>query len=463
MLLEYIQRRGRNDVLWAAQGSGVVTRAGDILDQGVNQAARAAELYERNVALHLGSTEDTLRACVKLDGLCRQLFLLPADTTEVMLRDLLAAAGTDLLICDDPTKFARTLSYKMEIRPWATVFASPPAHRITMGTPYTADTRWIVATSGTTGTPKLAAHSFRSLAETSKRDPTIGASLTWGLVYDVARFAGLQVFLQAVIGQSRLAIPDRNKAISSQIAFLVASDCNALSATPTLWRKIVMTGQAHKLNLRQITLGGEIVDQAILNTLMQIFPQARITHIYASSETGVGFAVHDCMAGFPERYVSGRYSGTELMVNENGELLIRSSRIATKYLGNRAAIRDAAGFVNTGDRVELRAGRYFFLGRSSGVINVGGNKVHPEEIESILLAYPLVLQARVFGRASPITGQLVEASVIISAEHTSNNQDIVDDIKRHCQAHLPRFKVPVLVRIVEDLPVSAGGKQVRNR
>ena len=87
---------------------------------------------------------------------------------------------------------------------------------------------------------------------------------------------------------------------------------------------------------------------------------------------------------------------------EDGSLRIRSSRTAARYLGDGAdALADADGFVNTRDMVELRGDRYYFIGRKDGIINVGGLKVHPEEVEAIINRHPSVQMSLVSGRKKP--------------------------------------------------------------
>jgi acyl-coenzyme A synthetase/AMP-(fatty) acid ligase len=102
---------------------------------------------------------------------------------------------------------------------------------------------------------------------------------------------------------------------------------------------------------------------------------------------------------------------------EDGSLRIRSPRTAFRYLGTSGeALADRDGFVDTQDMVELRGDRYYFVGRRDGVINVGGLKVHPEEVEAVINRHPGVRMSLVRGRRNPITGALVVADVVAQAE-----------------------------------------------
>ena len=121
------------------------------------------------------------------------------------------------------------------------------------------------------------------------------------------------------------------------------------------------------------------------------------------------------------------------------------------------------GFVDTHDLVELRGDRYHFVGRKDGIINVGGLKVHPEEVEAVINRHPSVQMSLVRGRKSPITGALVVADVVVEdrlASETAETpvQRLKSDIIETCRRTLPPYKVPALVRFVPSLEVAPSGK-----
>ena len=143
----------------------------------------------------------------------------------------------------------------------------------------------------------------------------------------------------------------------------------------------------------------------------------------------------------------------------DGTLQVRSSRTASRFIGSTEALADA-GFVDTGDMVELREGRYYFAGRRGGIINVGGLKIHPEEVEAVINRHPAVRLSRVSGRKNPITGAVVVAEVVLDGD--SDGALIQEEILRNCRASLKPFQVPAMVRVVPKLELSAGGKLLRN-
>ena len=150
-----------------------------------------------------------------------------------------------------------------------------------------------------------------------------------------------------------------------------------------------MSPEIGKISPRYVRLSGEIADQAILDSLRAMFPEASIGHAYASTEAGVAFEVNDGRAGFPAAFLEQDRDGVELKLVD-GALRIRSPRTADRYLGAQQALRDLDGFVDTGDMVERRGDRYVFAGRRGGIINVGGLKIHPEEIEAVINRHPQV-------------------------------------------------------------------------
>jgi acyl-coenzyme A synthetase/AMP-(fatty) acid ligase len=213
-----------------------------------------------------------------------------------------------------------------------------------------------------------------------------------------------------------------------------------------------------------VRLSGEIADQPILDRLRSFYPQAKVAHAFASTEAGVAFAVNDGLAGFPATLVGQRNVDVEMKV-EAGSLRIRSTRIAVRYLGHQVEkLRDADGFVDTGDMLEMRGARYYFVGRRDGVINVGGLKVHPEEVEAVINRHPQVRMSLARTRKNSITGALVVADVVLERVPDSVNEraQLQHEILQLCRDVLPRHKVPAAINIVSELTVAATGKMARH-
>ena len=268
----------------------------------------------RQVALWARSERALAPLLVLLDGTVAQLTLLPDNLTGDQRARIVTRSGSDLLVTTDPT--AESIA-GCEVRHVGVESFWTGAGSDGLGGESGArpSTRWVLPTSGTTGEPKLVAHTLCSLTRTVQRDLTRGGQYRWGSLYHLTGFAGLQVFLQSWWGGSCLILGDRDTALEARVEQLAAGGCTALSATPTMWRKLLMSCPIDRLTLRRITLGGEIADQQILDALRHAFPAAKIVHIYASTEAGVGWAVRDGRAGFPAALLDHPPPGVELAVD----------------------------------------------------------------------------------------------------------------------------------------------------
>jgi acyl-CoA synthetase (AMP-forming)/AMP-acid ligase II len=252
---------------------------------GLLQAAQG-----QKVALAFLDPALMAKALLLLDGLCTQILLLPGEVDPGTSLKLMDQADTTFLITDHSGDQA----YPGTVRPFIPEAGRPPERN--------QATRWILPTSGTTATPKLISHTLESLIRSVKPATPVQRPLVWGMLYQLNRFAGLQVFFQALLGGGSLVLPDScDLPLTEQLQLFVDRGVDSLSATPTLWRKLLMTGIS--LPLRQITLGGEIVPQGIIDSLAARFPQAKISQVYASTEVGVGFSVADRREGFPAEWL----------------------------------------------------------------------------------------------------------------------------------------------------------------
>ena len=193
------------------------------------------------------------------------------------------------------------------------------------------------------------------------------------------------------------------------------------------------------------------------------FRAPRWSDAFASTEAGVGFVVSDGKEGFPASYTQDDPKRGVLIRVIDNTLRLKSSGTAATYIGDSAnALRDADGFVDTGDIVELRGDRYHFVGRVGGIMNVGGLKVHPEEVEAVINSHPSVQMSLVKARKNAFTGSVVVADIVLRPTLASRNEaDLRSEILASCQTQLAKHKVPALLRFVERLDVAESGKLSR--
>jgi acyl-coenzyme A synthetase/AMP-(fatty) acid ligase len=394
-------------------------------------------------------------AMIELDGVARRMLLCPPDLDPDRIQALLADAEIDAIVTDRPAQLWDAGVYLL-------VGAGLP-ERAAVGWKTERATEWLMLTSGTSGLPKIVAHTLHGLAGAIVAEgPGRHPNATWATFYDIRRYGGLQIFLRAVIGGGSMVLSEPGEAITDHMARLHARGVTHISGTPSHWRKLLMSGAAANFSPRYVRLSGEIADQAVLDGLARAFPHASIGHAYASTEAGVGFSVDDGREGFPADLVGRNRDGVEMKIID-GSLRIRSHRTARAYIGADASpLADAEGFVDTGDMVELRGERYHFVGRRGGIINIGGLKVHPEEVEAVINRHGLVRMSRAHSRRSPITGAIVVADVVLAdCIDAVRHQAIRTEILLRCKESLAAYKVPAVIRFVGQLDVTAPGKLAR--
>jgi acyl-coenzyme A synthetase/AMP-(fatty) acid ligase len=448
---------------WGAHGNVAFT---DLI-AGSRFGGRLGAFQGRSV---LVATSDQLTAAVamiELDGIAGRIVICPPGLPQDHLRAIVATAEADAMVTDcgssepgspDPA----ALGIPLHVECGATI---EPQHdlqdKLLRGG---RRTEWVLLTSGTTGVPKLVSHSVASLTAPIKAGT--GAPV-WGTFYDIRRYGGLQILLRAVIGGGSLVLSSAGEPVADHLVRLAAHGVTHISGTPSHWWRVLMGPAARTIAPRYVRLSGEIADQTMLDNLHAVYPQAGIGHAYASTEAGVGFEVDDGLEGFPAHFVDGGTRDVDIKV-VGATLRLRSARTASRYIGSGvAAFMDSDGFVDTGDIVERRGERYYFVGRKDGVINVGGLKVHPEEVEAAINRHAGVWGSLVKSRKSPITGAVVVADVVLKAgpdgvdagpRLVALEREIIDA----CRRDLAPYKVPAVIRFVPALPMSATGKLVRH-
>jgi acyl-coenzyme A synthetase/AMP-(fatty) acid ligase len=408
-----------------------------------------ARLRGRSIVLSVRDMAKVAAALIDLDGCARRILLAQPGWESRRLEAAASDAEADAIVHDDeeastPSSLELTVACRLPLRPMS-------SSRIA-----NLETEWILPTSGTTGAPKLVKHTLRTLMGAIGDAPL----QQWATFYDIRRYGGLQIFLRAISGRGSLTLGAEGEGLSSLLARFGEAKITHISGTPTHWRKVLISGEGLRIDPEYVRLSGEIADDGVLAALHKLYPRACIEHAYASTEAGVVFVAGDGKAGFPASWFER--DGPVRMKVVDGALHVRSSRSALGFVGEGApALTENEGFVDTGDMVERRGERYYFVGRRGGIINVGGAKVHPEEVETALNAHAIVRASRVFARTSPITGALVFADVVL---RDGCLPDAVSegDILRACRASLPAYMVPAGLRFVADLPMTDGGKLARH-
>lgn len=386
---------------------------------------------------------DVLVALAGASAIGAEACAYPRDRDADEIGALAARLGHDLVVTDGREVSGAAEALPLEELPADGEPTNPPERAPVM-----------ILTTGTTGEQKGTRHEWTRLIAAVHADERPGSR--WLLAYNLNQFAGIQIMLHVLASSATLIAPPTSQARDAIEAMRVGAVTH-VSATPTFWRMLVGSldeGAADELPLRQITLGGEAAPGPLIDTLVELFPDARVTHIYAGTEFGTVMSASDGRAGFPLSVLDRPDDAAAQLRIVDGELEMKS-RIG--MLGYHEDDDTGEQWLPTGDLVEVRDERIFFVGRKTEIINVGGAKVHPLPIEDIVSAVEGVELAAAYGRPNPVTGQIVAVDVV--AAPGADTEALEGEIRAACQ-ELPRPGRPRRIQFVEELSVR-GSKLVR--
>ena len=299
----------------------------------------------------------------------------------------------------------------------------------------------VVFSSGTTGQNKAALFDFPTLIARYRQERSAQRTL---LFLRLDHLGGIHTMLHTLANGGALVISESREpaAVCRAIA---RHRVELLPATPTFLRMLALSGayRQHDLSsLQLITYGTEPMPAATLTALRAVFPGVHFKQTYGLSELGVlptrSKAEHSLWLK-----VGG--IGCDARVIDN-VLWIRSETAMLGYL-NAPSPFDEDGWYNTGDAVEVDGPYLRILGRTTDLINVGGQKVYPAEVENVLLQMDNVCEATVWGHANPVTGQVVAAR--LSLAHCEDQESLDRRIYRFCSDRLAAYKVPLYIEIAD--------------
>lgn len=303
-----------------------------------------------------------------------------------------------------------------------------------------------IFTSGTTGQPKKVVHSIDTLIR-SVRTGNKYKRQVWAYAYNPTHMAGLQVFFQALLNQNTLVNVFN---LQKRDVYQKISDYHIthISATPTFYRLLLPFEQSYT-SVQRVTLGGEKSDNQLYENIRKIFPEAKINNVYASTEAGSLFAAKGDCFQIPTD-IRDKFTVVE------DELLIHKSLLgkSDKFIfdGEYYHSGDIIEWVNKEDNI------FKFKSRKNELINVGGYKVNPGEVEETINAIEGVRQSLVFGKANSILGNILIAEVQL--EEDSSITDL--DIRRTLREQLQDFKIPRKIKFVESFSLTRTGKLKRS-
>jgi acyl-coenzyme A synthetase/AMP-(fatty) acid ligase len=311
----------------------------------------------------------------------------------------------------------------------------------------------ILFTSGSTGKPKGVVHDFGRLLQKFQKPRPAMRTLNF-LLFD--HWGGLNTLLHCVSNNSSVVLPE-NRTPEHICKLLEQHQVELLPASPT-FLNLLLLSRAYEgrdlTSLRLITYGSEPMPITTLAALRNVFPNVELRQTYGLIELGV---LRAKSMSSDSLFVKVGGEGYDLRVVD-GTLQIKADAAMLGYLNAPSPFTED-GFFITGDRVEQDGDYLRFLGRDSELINVGGQKVFPAEVEAVLLQCEVVGEAVVYGQSNPITGKIVCADIQLRGVHEES--EARRTIKKFCAQQLEPFKVPVKIRFVDGGLTSDRLKRLR--
>ncbi len=312
----------------------------------------------------------------------------------------------------------------------------------------------LLFTSGSTGEGKAVLLDVHRLLEKfDKRRPPFRT-----LVFmELDHIGGFNTLFHVLCDGGTL-VPSRERTPRAVARAIERHRVQLLPTTPTFLNMLLVSEayREHDLSsLELITYGTEPMPQSTLEALNRVFPKVRFKQTYGLSELGILPTASKDSKSLWLR-VGGDGYETKIV---DGTLWIRARSAMLGYL-NAASPLDADGWLNTGDAVEIQGDYLRILGRASEAINVGGEKVYPAEVESVLLQMENVLDATAYGKRSPVTGNIVVATVRL--RHPEDPLLLEQRMRAFCEGRLQPYKVPVLLLIDDGERHTARFKKMRS-
>jgi acyl-CoA synthetase (AMP-forming)/AMP-acid ligase II len=311
----------------------------------------------------------------------------------------------------------------------------------------------ILFSSGSTGVPKAILYDSETVLEKFK---AIRQPIKALLFLMMDHFGGLNtIFAITSCGGQAISLSDRS--VETVCSAVERHQVKVLPVTPSFIRLLMISGAHKRFDLKsieKITFGTEPMTQSTLDQLRQEFPGVELQQTYGLTEVGV-LRSKSRPDGTLWMKIGGE--GFEWKI-KNETLWIRSQFQMRGYLNADADI-DEDGFFNTQDEVMLDGDYVQILGRVSDIINVGGEKVYPTEIENFIEELDNIQDVVAYGEFNALLGQVIAVDIVLKEDEAL---DVLRKrIRESCRVSLGRNKVPSKIRIVEELAVSSRQKKTR--
>ena len=311
----------------------------------------------------------------------------------------------------------------------------------------------ILFSSGSTGKPKAMIHNLDTLIDSFKDKKEKSMNMLVFLMFD--HIGGLNTVFNALCMGACLIIP-KIKDAKTICELIEKYKIMVLPSSPTFLNLILISEEYKNYDLsslRMITYGTETMPQSLLLKLKEVFPKVKFLQTFGTSETGISTTSSKSSNSLFMKLedINGEYKIVE------NELWLRSKTQVLGYLNASMDSFTSDGWFKTGDLVEVDGEYIKIIGRAKEVINVGGQKVLPAEVESVILSIEEISDCMVYGEKNAITGQTVVCDVVLN----KNIENIKKRVRVFCKDRLEAYKIPTKVNVVDKTNFSDRFKKIR--
>ena len=311
----------------------------------------------------------------------------------------------------------------------------------------------ILFSSGSTGKPKAMIHNLDTLIDSFKDKKEKSMNMLVFLMFD--HIGGLNTVFNALCMGACLIIP-KIKDAKTICELIEKYKIMVLPSSPTFLNLILISEEYKNYDLsslRMITYGTETMPQSLLLKLKEVFPKVKFLQTFGTSETGISTTSSKSSNSLFMKLedINGEYKIVE------NELWLRSKTQVLGYLNASMDSFTSDGWFKTGDLVEVEGEYIKIIGRAKEIVNVGGQKVLPSEIESIILEMEEISDCMVYGEKNAITGQTVVCDVVLNQEV----ENIKKRVRVFCKDRLDAYKIPTKVNVVDKTNFSDRFKKIR--
>ena len=313
----------------------------------------------------------------------------------------------------------------------------------------------ILFSSGSTGKPKAMIHNLDTLIDSFKDKKEKSMNMLVFLMFD--HIGGLNTVFNALCMGACLIIP-KIKDAKTICELIEKYKIMVLPSSPTFLNLILISEEYKNYDLsslRMITYGTETMPQSLLLKLKEVFPKVKFLQTFGTSETGISTTSSKSSNSLFMKLedINGEYKIVE------NELWLRSKTQVLGYLNASMDSFTSDGWFKTGDLVEVDGEYIKIIGRAKEIINVGGQKVLPSEIESIILEMEEISDCMVYAEQNAITGQTVVCDVVLN----KNIENIKKRVRVFCKDRLDAYKIPTKVNVVDKTNFSDRFKKIRRK